>query len=198
MSTINFHLIANLCTHIGTSIDPAAIQGYCCGLLCANRELTVNHWLTEAHELLDSEESTQADHEELLKEIYKDALHQLYSSDLDLNLLLPDDDEDIQARATSLSYWCDSFLSGFGLAHKKPPQQAEEALTDDVSDILADFSAIAQLDAEGEETEDSENSYMELVEYVRMAAISLFMEHNQVIDPVSQYPLSTPASKLLH
>ncbi|HDY81761.1 MAG TPA: hypothetical protein ENH48_02245, partial [Halieaceae bacterium] len=54
-------------------------------------------------------------------------------------------------------------------------------LSEDSSDILKDFAAIAQAAVDEDETEDededeAEDSYMELVEYLRFAVLNVYMD----------------------
>ena len=42
--------------------------------------------------------------------------------------------------------------------------------------MISDFAAIAQASAEQEADEDLEESYMELVEYLRFAALNVYLD----------------------
>src|SRR5690606_26477934 len=81
---------------------------------------------------------------------------------------LPDDDSDISERVAALSQWCHGFLTGFGSAG------AKDELSEDARDTLQDLAALVQITADDED--DSEADYMEVTEYVRMAAASLYYE----------------------
>ena len=54
MSSLNPPLFERLSTLLDP-LDPAELHGLLCGLLCADRTLTVDTWLAHAAELLDDE-----------------------------------------------------------------------------------------------------------------------------------------------
>jgi hypothetical protein len=101
--------------------------------------------------------------------MYATTRQQFLADGFNLLMLLPDDDVDIGERAGSLGRWCLGFLTGFGAARGK--------LSGDGRETLEDLEKISQIDDEGlEADEDSEQDMMQLVEYVRMAAIMLYTE----------------------
>ena len=53
-------------------------------------------------------------------------------------------------------------------------------------EVLQDLSAIAQVQSALEESEDGENDYMEVMEYLRVAPLLLFTECNKA--PVDAAP----------
>lgn len=98
----------------------------------------------------------------------------LADPELGYQLMLPDDDEPLTSRVQALGEWCDGFLIGFGTAARP---DAESVQSESVRGALADIVEIANVDSGAEEGSDAdESAYMELVEYVRMAAVMLFTE----------------------
>ncbi|MCY1558840.1 hypothetical protein D9M68_958120 [compost metagenome] len=85
-------------------------------------------------------------------------------------LLLPSDDAPLRERAAALGQWCQGFLGGFGLTAR------DSALSAEAMEVLQDLSAIAQVQNALEESEDGENDYMEVMEYLRVALLLLFSE----------------------
>lgn len=101
-------------------------------------------------------------------------LEDLGDSELLFQPLLPDDDEDLAARVSALSEWCQGFLVGFGTAVR-----AEDARLQDESlrETLQDIAHVSSVDASAQDNDESdENAYAELYEFVRMAVIHLFEE----------------------
>ena len=78
------------------------------------------------------------------------------------------------------------FLSGFGLGF----DHSKKNISSEINDSMEDLANIAQVsfDADDEDlTEDSaEISYVELVEYVRLAAMMVFAEFNLLAESGSQ------------
>ena len=92
--------------------------------------------------------------------------------DFGFELLLPDEPKGINARRQGLSDWCRGFLSGFGLTGRF--QDAE--LSEEVQELLKDFSQIAQVEEEIPEDDENESDLTEITEYVRMGAIMCFTD----------------------
>ena len=89
---------------------------------------------------------------------------------------MPDDDEDLAIRTESLAAWCRGFLAGYAQG-KVSTGATGAAVAEDSAEALKDFAAIAQaaLDDDQDE-EESENSYAEIVEYLRFAALNVVMD----------------------
>ena len=99
-----------------------------------------------------------------------------------------DDDGDIADRVEALADWCRGFLAGFAHASVGDDRSAP-ALSEDSSEILKDFAAIAQAGLDdSEDREEEEGSYMELVEYLRFAALNLYMDNVEGADDASNNP----------
>ena len=80
-------------------------------------------------------------------------------------------------RTAALARWCDGFLAGF--AYVTAAEEKNGAvLSQEVGEILRDIAAMAQAEpAEDESEEDAEDSYIELIEYLRVAVVNVFMEN---------------------
>jgi uncharacterized protein YgfB (UPF0149 family) len=55
-------------------------------------------------------------------------------------------------------------------------QAAGSAIQPEVADVLKDFATIAQVETDLQETEEAERQLEELVDYVRLAAISIVQD----------------------
>ena len=97
-------------------------------------------------------------------------LDQLHAQDMEFHLLIPDDDEPLSERVTATGSWCAAFLSGFGVGVAQREIELK-MLPDDVQELLRDFAALSGIDDEVEESDQDETSFMEIYEYVRVAAI---------------------------
>ena len=114
---------------------------------------------------------------EKVMQLYTITAAALQDESFDFHPLLPDDDTDIADRVEALADWCKGFLAGFAYA-SVGGNRASSALSEDSSEILKDFAAIAQAGLEErEDEEESESSFMELVEYLRFATLNLFMDN---------------------
>ncbi len=149
----------------------AEIHGVITGQLCAEDtgyDLEISQKILEIN--LDSSEVITS----LLKMLADDIRAQLGVEDYAFQPLLPNDDEDIRARLAALADWCDGFNAGFAGAWVRE----EVAMAEETREVLNDFSRIAQVEQEDEAMDrENEANLMEIVEYVRMAAITLFLQN---------------------
>ncbi|MDP6968490.1 MAG: UPF0149 family protein [Gammaproteobacteria bacterium] len=154
---------------------PAELHGLMCGQLAAGVRFDADAWLAMVVAHLDVQEIEDDDDKAELVGLYELALSQLSDGGFTFALLLPEDDTELAARAESLGSWCSGFLGGFGLAFDRKTQK----LTADITETMDDLSQIALISLEDEDDAEAEQGLMELVEYVRMAALMVFSEFNQ-------------------
>ncbi len=96
--------------------------------------------------------------------------------------LLPGMDEPLPERVAALAEWCDAFVQAFA-AGRDPAR----AMNEEDSELLADLGVIAgALDPEAIDSDDEEDEgdFMQLVEYVRIAALGLFASCEREARPV--------------
>jgi uncharacterized protein YgfB (UPF0149 family) len=109
----------------------------------------------------------------LIERLRGETTEQLAHLDFHFHPLLPSDDTSLQERVNALGAWCDGFMVGFAAGYMHP----DSALTAEAREILGDFGQFAEISEDGAElTDQDEVDFMELVEYVRMAAITLFQQ----------------------
>jgi yecA family protein len=168
--SLQFDELANSLLPLGTLNSPSELQGLLCGKLCGGVPLTEVNWLLDAVEFLDFTQAPDESIRDLLTRLYLVTRAQL-RDDFALQLMLPEDDADMDERLAALSQWCHGFLTGFGSAG------AKEELSEEARDTLEDLAALVQVAVDDEE--DAEADYMEVTEYVRMAAASLYYEFAQ-------------------
>jgi uncharacterized protein YgfB (UPF0149 family) len=109
----------------------------------------------------------------LLALLISNTREQLQEPDFSFQLLLPQDDASLASRVGELGLWCESFTAafsaGFVLSETALGAEGREALTD-----IAQLSSL--VDEAEDDMEDQEEDYMELVEYVRMAVVTLYQQ----------------------
>ncbi|WP_328701295.1 UPF0149 family protein [Cellvibrio polysaccharolyticus] len=180
LPSVSFDELSNTLLPLGTVNSPSELQGLLCGKLCGGANLTEVSWLLEAVEFLDFTSAPDEKVRHLLTRLFHATRLQLHS-EFGLRLMLPDDESDMVERIAALGQWCHGFLTGFGTTG------ARNELSEDARDTLQDLAAIVHITADDEE--EDEHDYMEVTEYVRMAATSLFYEF-------SPEPLPPPAQNL--
>ncbi len=124
--------------------------------------------------------------EELISRMFESINDQLVIDDYSFQPLLPEDDEELCLRLAALGEWCSGFISGFAAAYDKPDQ----TILEETREILNDLAEIAEIDDNPDdlEIEDElpEENYMEIVEYVRMAVISVYVQNALTNDKASE------------
>lgn len=155
----------------GLSTPPSELHGCLCGMLAAGGAPAAEAGLAGLNQALDLDL-----HGELagqVMDLYAATAVSLQDDEFDFAPLLPEDDCDIALRTSALAAWCSGFLAGYAQAGV-----AEAAsVPADSNEILRDLAIIAQAEVdEDAEEEESEASYAELVEYIRVAALSAYMD----------------------
>jgi uncharacterized protein len=163
--------------------DAAEAHGTLAGCLCGAAGYGFEDWLRE----ILPEGRADAAAVATLRELYTGTAQALLQPDMEFELLLPGDDEPIDARTAALAEWCQGFLYGLGAGGI--PDAA--GLPGEAGEVVRDFAEItrAGVDA-GEEQESNESACAELVEFVRVGVQLLFEELASARRPVA--PSATP------
>ena len=152
--------------------DAAEAHGTLVGALCAAADFTLDDWLAELYAEGRADEASSV----LLRELFDATRAELVSDQMEFSALLPDDGTAIGVRAEALGQWCQGFLYGLGTRPLPEPEQ----LSRDAGEVIRDMTAITQVTADAEASDESnEEAYAELVEFVRVAAQLLFDEFDR-------------------
>ncbi|MEM8548143.1 MAG: UPF0149 family protein [Pseudomonadota bacterium] len=173
----DFDELANHLLEQGLQTSPSGIHGCSSGLLAAGGGSEGEFALSALADALDLHV-----HGELAEQVM--ALHTttaaaLADEEFEFHLLLPDDEVEIAQRTEAMAHWCKGFLAGFALAAASAgDSEAPAAMSTESSEILRDIAAIAEagVDEQADE-EESEESYVELVEYLRFAVLNLALDN---------------------
>jgi uncharacterized protein YgfB (UPF0149 family) len=143
--------------------EPAEAHGTLAGALCSSRDYGLIEWL---HEILpDDSPDESALQSSVLQNIY-DSMVRSLGNDSDFQPLLPD-------RAEALSSWCQGFLYGLGSGTTGDPGK----VSTEAGEIIRDFTEITHVGVDaGDESEENEVAFAEVVEFVRVGVQLLFVE----------------------
>jgi yecA family protein len=162
--------------------DAAEAHGMLAGCLCGASGYGFEDWLRE----ILPEGRAAAAATATLRELYTATAAALLQPDMEFELLLPEDEERIDARTTALAQWCQGFLYGLGTG--AIPDASK--LPGEVGEIVRDFLEITRAGVDNEQDEEAnESAYAELVEFVRVGVQLLFEE----LAGARGAPASTPA-----
>lgn len=183
MSTHNpmpeFDQLAAIYWRLGGMQSPSQLQGYLVGQLAVGEELETQQWVAQAASYIDAVEPPNLEESQLLVALYVATESQLSAGDMALTLLLPDDAVEITQRLDSIGQWCQGFMAGFARGGKSiQQQQGQQQYSQDVSEAITDLAAISQIGLSDDDSdlEQSEQNIFEISEYMRLAAITIYME----------------------
>jgi uncharacterized protein len=151
--------------------DPAEAHGTLAGALCSSRDYGLIEWLREI--LPEDSPDEAALQSSVLQNVYDAMVRQLAGNDADFQPLLPDDDAPLPERADALSAWCQGFLYGLGSGTTPDPA----TVSTEAGEIIRDITEITHVGVEaGDDTEENETAFAEVVEFVRVGVQLLFVE----------------------
>jgi yecA family protein len=188
---LDFDEVCDLLVTLGSKQSASEVHGLLAGELAAGKRMDYSDWLNAAKEHLDVSQNFNKEQSEKLQYIYMATLTALADEQLGFYPLLADDDSEVEIRLSCLADWCQGFLAGFALVEK---QVAE--LSEVVNDALNDLAAISQVgtNEDDEWNESAEEDYFQIVEYVRLAAMNIFVEY--AVDAVDNSDNNAPDAYL--
>ena len=168
---LSFDELANQIVAAGGKIGPSELHGFVCGLLAAGARPNAARWQKEAAEFLDLD-AVPADLNRDIQALVEKSQSDFSDKEFSFQPLLSDSEE-LAERGQTLCLWCEGFLHGFGIG------KYSGELLPTSSEALKDMAEIAQLDAQGMENDvEQERQLFEVQEYVRMAALNIYVECN--------------------
>ena len=158
----------------GVDASPSRIHGCLSGLLAAGAPPQAEYGLDALGQALDL--SLHGELAGRVLELYAATAAALDDEEFGFYPLLPDDEMGIHERTGALAQWCSGFLAGFALV-SAGQERSGDVLSQDSGEILRDIAAIAEAEVDDEADEnDSEESYAELVEYLRFAVLNVAID----------------------
>lgn len=186
--------LANALVRLNAACTASELHGVLTGLLAGGARLNRStlQKILETH--ADSDQAFGDDITASVWQLQLKTLEDLGDSELAFVPLLPDDDDDLAARVSAISDWCQGFLVGFGTAASPGNTRIHD---ESVRETLQDIMNVANVDATAQDNDESdESAYAELYEFVRMAVIHLFEE---MAPPEEQHTHDADANKtILH
>ena len=89
--------------------------------------------------------------------------------------LLPDESDRADVRTEGLAHWCEGYLHGL-VSGEHDAMLKERLAADPVADVIKDMLQITRATVDNGEDEGSEEAYVEIVEYLRVAAQLVYEE----------------------
>jgi uncharacterized protein len=168
---LNFDSCCESLVVSGLILNPAEVQGALCGRLAGGRNLDGKEILEFIAGNFSYLPESLLPIEEVLHNIYDDTVMQIRDQQKLIELLLPQDDEELTVRLAALSDWCRSYLLGLG----QSGLTGNSVLAPDAVEAMRDLAAVAAVDLSNLQ-DDDEVSYFELVEFVKVASALIQVE----------------------
>ena len=169
--------IADQLFNAGQTLNPSELHGVLVGLMGAGFDPDDEHHLEQTLASVEKAVGMQLQGElvDIVSRLNLATLSAIVDTDYAFRVLLPDDDDPIEQRLRSFSNWVTGFISGYteGMTVR---QAAGLAIQAEVADVLKDFASIAQVETDQVETEEAERQLEELIDYVRLATISIVQD----------------------
>jgi uncharacterized protein len=177
---------------LGSDVTPSEIHGTLTGLLCANANAEPAIWQQSMWPNQPKGDLLAAEARDVFQQTHDVTRLQLNEPNCDFQMLLPDDDDSLEQRVNALGDWCQGFLIGLSLGGIKDFAPLPEDAREITKDMLEIARAGTSYDLEG--SEEDENAYAKLTEYLRVGALLI----NEELQPTHSGPVSTVAGETLH
>ncbi len=172
----------------GASWGAAQTHGLLTGRLAVAGVPAGPDWLTQVLEGTDESNATRLECQRMLDSLYQSTYWQLSERLSEFVPLLPDDHSDAGERTAAMAHWCEGFLHGLVSAQHGDALR-DRLAAEPLADIIRDMLQItrAEVDAATDE-ETNEAAYVELVEYMRVAAQLTYEELAEIRDGADAPP----------
>ena len=172
--TMDYATYRDALVHASSDLGASECHGVLCGLLCAAERFSEARWIEEVFASSDSAGSVTEHCASTLRAARQETQRQLDGAECEFALLLPDDRAPLPERGEALANWCRGFLYGLALGGLEEPMSSSE----EVREVLGDLSEFTRMDVTEIEAENDamESDYAEIVEYVRVGVMLVYME----------------------
>ena len=176
MQEFDYDQITSALERYGIAADASDCQGSITAMACMNGLSGFQIWLEayfdQLQELVEQGDALAKETFNTLHGLYQQICLQLEKGEFQYALLLPDDDTDLELRTEAMSHWCQGFL--MGLRYSGVTDFSK--FSGELAEIIDDITEISQVTVgQLDYSEEEEQSYSELVEYLRVG-VMLFNE----------------------
>ena len=179
--SITLEYLDDLLARAGAEVSASEMHGIQVGMICIGSSLLDSNnkieqsWIRMLEEFIGCQHPSKELTNTLIK-VNDNILSQLKGINFNLEILLPDQDISLIQRILALNYWCKGFLSGLALAGITETFLAKHEVVQEVVEDLTDILNVQMPEVEDESLEEEEQSYVELVEYIKVAVQNIHIE----------------------
>ncbi len=182
MALPDFSTVNDALSSGGSLVRAAECHGVLCGILCTTGSTDMQGWVRHLFASRDESVDISANALKILHDVHQGTLAEINHETFDFSLLLPEQESALDDRMLALSDWC----SGFSLGLSMGGLQDKMLDNDDVREFIQDVQYIAEacVKPESDSDENTEQSLVEIVEYLRMGVLLL----NEELQPPAPAP----------
>ena len=160
----------------GATWNASQAHGFLCSRIAIRGTGALAPWLDQLLAGAGKDDAMRGECSTALESLFHITWRQLAERQSHFVPLLPEDERPAAERADALAHWCEGFLHGL-VSGPHPEALRARLATEPLSDIIRDMLEITRATADEETDEESnEDAYVELVEYIRVAAQLAFEE----------------------
>jgi len=157
-------------------------HGMLVGLICARGKLTKEQWFDALVPERPTGDLLAKEAFAALGSLFEEAWSQMTDPTLDFHPLLPGEDDPLSERTEALGSWCQGFLMGLSVGGVRDI----EKLPGDAREVVRDLVELSRAGTyELSDSDEDENAYVELLEYVRTGVLLI----NEEINPIKAPPV---------
>lgn len=156
--------------------SPSEIHGELTASICLGTQADdIVDWACDALEIDQDLEEYSHQQLEPLEKLYNLTVSQLKNMEFDFQLLLPDEEEEgISESLRELKNWCTGFMNE--MESDENAQASLEKLSQESGDVISRFREVIEVDEDVANTEENLAAFVELVEFIRMGVLLIYME----------------------
>jgi len=175
LSYPDYDTLADRLLVANTADSPALIHGMLTGMLCTSCQPATVCWQQLKAELPALKQlATKA---EATFETLTNQTEASFKADgQGITPILPDQEAPLGARLSALSDWCKGFIDGLTIGIDLNKMMID---LNAISEVLEDFTKLREVAQDEPATDENEQMYRELVEYIKMGALLVFTECQQ-------------------
>jgi len=181
----HFDEVARVFASMFLDVHPSFAHGSWIGCIVGGRHHSPKAWVDFLLQQEDAWGSLDLSLQHLFLSIAEASVEQLGDTHYVLQLLLPDDDDELDERVHAVSEWC----MGFVRAIKGSKTDLMPWMQNDSKEAFADMQEITQVNIDVSEDPHAEENYAEVVEYLRVA-VSLI--HQDILSGRTQSGQHSP------
>ena len=171
-NNVNYDRLNESIDAAGLDSNAAESHGMFCGLLCGGAVDPESVWLRHLLQNRDGLDLLVQECEHGLLALGAETREAIDGPGRGFTPQLPDDGRPMAERARALSEWCQGFLYGLGLTGIR-----DDHLSQETAEALRNLADIVHLDSDmAADSEEDEEAYTELTEFVWVAAMLVFEE----------------------